>query len=32
MKIDVNKWSNYVEVSKIKVRFITENILKGHLR
>jgi hypothetical protein len=23
----VNKWSNYVEVSKIKVGFITENIL-----
>ena len=32
MKIDVNNWSNYVEVSKIKVGFITENILKGHLR
>jgi hypothetical protein len=32
LKIDVNKWSNYVEVSKIKVELITENILKGHIR
>ena len=32
LKIDVNKWGHYVEVSKIKVGYIAENILKGHRR